>query len=104
MPDLEAKAQDAYEYRSESPPDSASEVADVFGDEEEHEIKYKTLSWQVRFFARSAICAFLSMRSTVRQRPYDCGDCEQWNAYSTECHGRCGLVHPRPQKLTTECI
>ena len=27
--------------------DSHEKVVDVFGDEEEHEIKYKTLSWQV---------------------------------------------------------
>lgn len=27
--------------------DSQEKVVDVFGDEEEHEIKYKTLSWQV---------------------------------------------------------
>ena len=65
MPDLEAKAQDAYEYQSESPPDSASEVADVFGDEEEHEIKYKTLSWQVRFSTCIVIRTPLLMGSTV---------------------------------------
>ena len=27
--------------------DSHEKVVDVFGDEKEHEIKYKTLSWQV---------------------------------------------------------
>lgn len=54
-------------------PDQAPQ--DVFGDEADHDIQYKTLSWQVR--AMSFILTSLSKRpqSTVRERVDDSRDC-----------------------------
>ena len=57
---LDSKAASTSSVEKALPTKAAPE--DVFGDEEEHEIRYKTLSWQVRthstFVGVLVICPF----------------------------------------------
>ena len=57
------------------------EVRDVFGDEDDAAIKYKTMTWQVGVFVRVSVGFPNRLHYVVRCLVHDCGDREQWNAF-----------------------
>ena len=79
--DPEKKAGQGSDSAESSSVTASQAPADVFADDENHEIRYKTLSWQVR--THTIYRSFCS-RWTCADRlfVYDCGDRQQWHAVS----------------------